>query len=132
MCYCSVFFLRIVSTHEKHDSNPLRRAHSKDGYDADRQAAELGTPPGSPQDESFRQGRLVENPEDADETSSLISRESSSTPGDIRERHGDAKVGTDHDPHIDIRNFAMLPHLQFWQLWLNLGLLTGIGLMTIK
>lgn len=132
MCYCSVFFLRIVSKDEKHDSNPLRRGQSKDGYETDRVSAELGTPPGSPKDTSFHQGRSVETLQDADETSSLISRASSSTPGDIADRHGDAKGATDDDPQIDIRNLAMLPHLQFWQLWLSLGLLTGIGLMTIN
>jgi hypothetical protein len=35
-------------------------------------------------------------------------------------------------PHLDIRGFALLPHAEFWQLFLMLGLMTGIGLMTIK
>ena len=122
----------MVSKHGKHDSNPLRRGQSKDGYGADGRPDEPGTPPGSPQDTLFRPSRSVEALQDTDETSSLISKGSSSTPGDITDRHGDAKAATDDDPHIDIRALAMLPHLQFWQLWLNLGLLTGIGLMTIK
>lgn len=33
---------------------------------------------------------------------------------------------------IDIRGLAMLPHIRFWQLFLLLGLLTGVGLMTVK
>jgi hypothetical protein len=39
----------------------------------------------------------------------------------------------DHEvAHLDIRGFALLPHPEFWQLFLMLGLMTGIGLMTIK
>jgi hypothetical protein len=35
-------------------------------------------------------------------------------------------------PHLDMRGFALLPHIEFWQLFSMLGLMTGIGLMTIK
>ena len=44
-----------------------------------------------------------------------------------------AKGATDHDSHkIDIRGLALLSHQKFYLLWSLLGLLTGIGLMTIK
>lgn len=68
---------------------------------------------------------------DADETSSLMSKSSMSIPGDVEEdrnKHDPAA----HDLHIDIRGMAMLPKLEFWQLFFLLGSLTGIGLMTIK
>ncbi len=35
-------------------------------------------------------------------------------------------------PHLDIRGFALLPHAEFWQLFTMMGLLTGVGLMTIN
>lgn len=43
--------------------------------------------------------------------------------------HSDKTLGS---PHLDIRGFALLPLPEFWQLFCMLGLLTGIGLMTIK
>ena len=77
--------------------------------------------------------RLDEDHRDTDENSSLLSRASSSTPGDLVEQEEHARATTDRGPHhVDIRTLAMLSHLQFWQLWVMLGLLTGIGLMTIK
>lgn len=42
-------------------------------------------------------------------------------------------VDENHEPaHLDVRGFALLPHPEFWQLFSMLGLLTGIGLMTIN
>lgn len=35
-------------------------------------------------------------------------------------------------PHPDIRGLAMLPKVEFWQLFLTMALLSGLGLMTIK
>lgn len=34
--------------------------------------------------------------------------------------------------HVDIRGLALLPKLEFWQLFSLLGVLTGVGLMTIN
>ena len=70
---------------------------------------------------------------DPDETSSLISKSSSSFPGDLSNREENIEAASDENArHLDIRNISMLPYTEFWQLWLLLGLLTGIGLMTIK
>ncbi|XRM38954.1 hypothetical protein ABZX51_002340 [Aspergillus tubingensis] len=35
-------------------------------------------------------------------------------------------------PHPDVRGLAMLPKIEFWQLFLTMALLSGIGLMTIN
>ena len=70
---------------------------------------------------------------DTDETLSLISQSSSSTHGDILFRGEDDKTATvNHSHHVDIRGLGMLPTIEFWQLFSLLGLLAGIGLMTIK
>ena len=61
------------------------------------------------------------------ETSSLLSK--SSGPGDV-EIIEDA--GDDDSRKIDIRGFALLSHVKFYMMWILLGLMTGIGLMTIK
>ena len=68
----------------------------------------------------------------ADETSSLMSKSTVSLHDEVED--GGAKVGkAAHDPHrLDIRGLAMLPRPEFWQLFTLLGLLTGVGLMTIK
>ena len=68
-----------------------------------------------------------------EETSSLLSRSSGSCPGDILYEENEANKAKDHDSHkVDIRGLAMLSHMKFYLLWLLMGLLTGIGLMTIK
>jgi len=65
---------------------------------------------------------------ETDETSSLISSPTSSTPGDVPEE----AVIKDHAHRVDIRGFKMLPLIEFWQLFSLMGILTGVGLMTIK
>lgn len=62
------------------------------------------------------------------ETSSLLS-----APGDIVETEDDAQSQTTQRSHkIDVTGLALLPRVEFWQLWILLGLLTGVGLMTIN
>jgi MFS family permease len=65
---------------------------------------------------------------DADESSSLMSKSTSSSPGDVSEEI----VVKDHAHRVDIRGFKMLPLIEFWQLFALMGILTGVGLMTIK
>lgn len=64
---------------------------------------------------------------DTDETSSLISSSSSAT-----ELFKDDQNTNHHSRHLDLRGLAILPTIEFWQLFSLLGILTGIGLMTIK
>ncbi|OCK79007.1 MFS general substrate transporter [Lepidopterella palustris CBS 459.81] len=64
---------------------------------------------------------------DADENSSLMSG-----PGDIPAEDDARSHSTHHSHGLDITGLAMLPKIEFWQLWILLGLLTGVGLMTIN
>jgi hypothetical protein len=64
--------------------------------------------------------------DDTDESSSLMSG-----PGDVVDATEDAK-STHHSHYLDVTGLALLRHIEFWQLWVLLGLLTGVGLMTIK
>ena len=66
--------------------------------------------------------------EDLDETSSLVSR-SSSLPGDV---YVESSVDMDRSHRVDIRGWALLKTLDFWQLFCIMAILAGIGLMTIK
>ncbi|KAI4139705.1 MAG: hypothetical protein L6R39_006159 [Caloplaca ligustica] len=149
MCYLSVAFLRVVpsaqaytsvsANEERRSSNPLRVTRSKEGrHSADHPGQEPGTQTRDPHASTallHKSGGTSEDAEtleasgvDPDETSSLIS----SSPGDVP-YEGSTKTATHHgSPHIDVRGFALLKHTEFYQLWLLLGILTGIGLMTIK
>ena len=125
-------------------SSPLVRTMSGDSkQSAGRHSLEPGMHPAIVNDlDSYPTGNatdsafLIKTPavsnEDIDENSSLMSKSSTSTPGDVE---GDAaKMDKPaHDPHhLDIRGMALLPKVEFWLLFSMLGLLTGIGLMTIK
>lgn len=71
---------------------------------------------------------------ETDETSSLMSRDSlSSLPGDLENERNDEEINVkDHAHRVDIRGFQMLHMMEFWQMFILMGILTGIGLMTIK
>ncbi|PSN70696.1 MFS general substrate transporter [Corynespora cassiicola Philippines] len=61
------------------------------------------------------------------ETSSLLSE-----PGDIdADDHATSKK-TDRSHCIDVTGMALLSKTVFWQQWILMGLLTGVGLMTIN
>ncbi|KAI9826274.1 MAG: hypothetical protein M1826_006696 [Phylliscum demangeonii] len=79
----------------------------------------------------FEWRRLDERPQDAEETSSLLSESSTATSNDIG-LMGDGRYKHQEHARIDLRGLAMLPRVEFWQLFSLLGLLTGIGLMTIN
>jgi hypothetical protein len=71
--------------------------------------------------------------EESDETSSLMSKSSSqSIPGDLEEGHGYHSAKAEHLPPLDVRGWSLVPTLEFWQLFIILGLLSGVGLMTIN
>lgn len=155
MCFVGFFFLHVVphstsyfaiSTAEDRrcESNQLTRCKSGDSKSSiGRLSQESGRQPVIiHENTSFHAEHLKdaedcpEEPQvhtgDANETSSLLSKLSSS-PGDIPFGKNDGNAEINHNSHhLDIRGLAMLPTIQFWQLFLLLGILTGIGLMTIK
>jgi hypothetical protein len=58
-----------------------------------------------------------------------------SVPGDINiiEPDNDARSQTTQCSHcLDITGLALLNKIEFWQQWILMGLLTGVGLMTIN
>ncbi|CRK33452.1 hypothetical protein BN1708_001130 [Verticillium longisporum] len=79
------------------------------------------------QDEEHGLPDTSDGPE-PDETSSLISS-ASSMPGDIVVQ---SSVDLDRSHRIDIRGWQLLRMIDFWQLFCVMGILTGIGLMTIN
>jgi hypothetical protein len=83
-------------------------------------------------------GRLVDDEphlssRESHEGSTLISKPAASGSANHSPQKSIDLPDPDHDvAHLDIRGFTLLPHPEFWQLFLMLGLMTGIGLMTIK
>lgn len=64
---------------------------------------------------------------DTDETSSLLSNVSS-VAGEVYVQN----VDLNRSHHVDVRGWDLLRNLEFWQLFAIMGILAGIGLMTIK
>lgn len=154
MCFVGFFFLRVVphsttyfaiptaEDQRPRESNPLTRSRSGDSKRSiGRSSQEPGTQSvmiresPSHNDPSKASGDCPEEPEvhtgGADESSSLLSK-SSSTPGDLPFRKDDNNEIHHNSHYLDVRGLAMLPTIEFWQLFLLLGVLTGVGLMTIK
>ncbi|MCJ1351786.1 MAG: hypothetical protein MMC33_001770 [Icmadophila ericetorum] len=100
------------------NGNPLKRTKSNDGMGIERESV------------PYLDASDVPN-EDTDESSSLVFQ-AASEPEDL-ENGADKTDADTHDPHhLDIRGMAMLPTVEFWQLFMMLCLLAGIGLMTIN
>jgi hypothetical protein len=70
----------------------------------------------------------VDDEPEADETSSLMTT-ASSLPGDVLVQ---SSVDMDRSHRLDIRGVQLLGKLEFWEQFSIMGILTGIGLMTIK
>lgn len=67
---------------------------------------------------------------ETDEHSSLMSTDSTSESGEAIENEN--SVDKEHLHRLDLRGLQMLPKTEFWFLFSLMGILTGIGLMTIK
>lgn len=70
---------------------------------------------------------IVADPDDTDETSSLVSS-TSSVAGEVFVQ----SVDLDRSHRVDIRGWDLMRNFEFWQLFAVMGILAGIGLMTIK
>lgn len=66
--------------------------------------------------------------QESDETSSLMSKTSSMS-GDV---YVSSHIDMDRSHRVDIRGMRLLKSLDFWQLFSIMGIMSGIGLMTIK
>lgn len=76
-------------------------------------------------------GSQGEATNELDEAASLISgsSRSSSLPGEVLVQ---SSIDMDRSHRVDIRGWDLLKNLEFWQLWVVMAILSGIGLMTIK
>lgn len=150
MVAVSFFFLRVLphpstssySALPANDGTGSNSLHRTKSEDSKHRSAVLDGEPGmsAPQELTPYKGGVlkqreldIEAPEvsqDSDESSSLMSQSSVGSLG-----RASSPLEDDIDkkrPHVDIRGFKMLPMTEFWQLFSLMGILTGIGLMTIK
>lgn len=110
---------------------PLRRTTSKESKarrDGDLEPG-MSTPASSSSTEpapSVGQVAAI-TPQDTDETSSLMSGSSTA-----ENALGRSSVDLDRTHRVDLRGFRLLRSLEFWQLFMMMAILAGIGLMTIK
>ncbi|KAL2280494.1 hypothetical protein FJTKL_12481 [Diaporthe vaccinii] len=72
--------------------------------------------------------KIVAETDDSDETSSLVSSKGSSVAGEVYVQN----VDMDRSHLVDIRGWQILRSLEFWQFFAIMGILAGIGLMTIN
>ncbi|KAI9693234.1 MAG: hypothetical protein M1822_005230 [Bathelium mastoideum] len=117
----SLPFMRILPT------SPYTAVSPDDEGDR-RDSNQLHRPKSAPRiytDQEVQSGRR-----DDDEMSSLLS--SSSGPGDIAARQDLSKKQNLSSHHADITGLALFSQFKFWQLFLMMALLAGVGLMTIN
>ena len=149
MAFLGCFFLRIVrspteySSISSDDEGPLRRKSGESIYGAGRLSSEPGMQLDTSKDSSLGHNGASKDssvhvvapevPNDnTDERSSLMSDTSTSVSYGRKEDNDKADPPR-HNPHtLDIGGLALLRKVEFWQLFSMLGLLTGIGLMTVK
>ncbi|KUJ06247.1 MFS general substrate transporter [Mollisia scopiformis] len=129
IAFIGFFFLRVyphphysaVSTNSGRRLSDSQRLHrTRSAEEGKHKADQTVLEPGEDAPESL----LVVS----DETSSLLSTTTSSSPGDAPEE----PIVKDHAHRVDIRGFKMLVQVEFWLQWAIMGLLTGVGLMTIN
>jgi hypothetical protein len=131
-------FLRVLPPHTYHHlpQNERQVLHrTRDSGSHIPQSEEPGAPtyPSKTPSLSSTESRDPEAALEAgDENSSLLSRSSVEDVEDLQSSKHLESDRNHESPHLDIRGFALLPLPEFWQLFSMLGLLTGIGLMTIK
>lgn len=129
-------------SHGRPDSQPLWRTSSADSkrrHFSDERGAQSAIPAPFLHDSEEELGGPPEDdkpdilsPENH-EGSSLISKSSASESGHHTPQKSTDLPDTEPGvPHLDVRGLALLSHAEFWQLFSMLGLMTGIGLMTIK
>lgn len=117
----SLSFVPPASSEEQLPTRSHHTASSKD--EEDRPASGASTP------------KRRDTEASSSETASLLSDESS-VPGDIIDNkpheHDPEGHAHSHNGRPDISGFSLLRYTEFYSLWIMLGILTGIGLMTIN
>ncbi|KAF3389123.1 putative membrane protein [Penicillium rolfsii] len=141
LSFCSIPFLRIFPV-ESYSSLPH---HAPGDHDTSRRRRRESNAPESSEEHNstafahgsahVRTQSTVSNHRaygaDSDESSSLVSKPDGRPSFDTLDDDYLGEVAMEAH-HPDIRGLTMLRHVDFWQLFLIMALLSGIGLMTIN
>ena len=153
LTFVSFFFLQVLPHSSyaalpatdgmgRSESNPLRRTKSEERkYASERGALEPGRSISHPLNFPQSTAGVLNCPKlgtessesstsETDETSSLMSKDSSDDHIDIAEDEN--SVDKERPCRLDVRGLQLLPKAEFWFLFALMGILAGIGLMTIK
>lgn len=140
--FISFFFLRVLPAPNAYSAIPTARDHSnklhrtKSEETCQRPQVEPGMNYTTIAGSSSRAGAhgAQVNRESVTETSSIVSFSSSDdNVGDEDPEICSAHpVDSAHHGHVDIRGWALIRSVDFWFYWTVLGVMTGIGLMTIN
>ncbi|KAH0556938.1 hypothetical protein GP486_005277 [Trichoglossum hirsutum] len=132
MVFVSFFFLRVIPHPGTYEALPVDEARFRAVSSQPRRPKSMDSRrslENEPVDEEASDAPFP----DTEELSSLISSPSSPRPGDVAyDQEGVTEANGDRSHHLDIRGIKLLPEAKFWQLFTLLGLLTGVGLMTIN
>ncbi|KAJ6126935.1 hypothetical protein N7523_002547 [Penicillium sp. IBT 18751x] len=143
LSFCSIPFLRIfphepyssvshVDAGDLSESQLLRRQSVPEASDSNNSTGFENGQSAHARTQSvvsnYRQGG---HPHETDETSSLVSKSDVRRSFDTLDDDFLDEVAVEAH-HPDIRGLAMLKYVEFWQLFLTMALLSGIGLMTIN
>jgi hypothetical protein len=140
LSFCSIPFLRILAS-ESYSSIPRNIPESRRLHNP----TDLQPVPEDEEDPGVQSSTAFEHEQHAaharshssnrlfeDERSSLVSKNDHTRPSfDTLDDDFLNEVAIESH-HLDIRGLAMLRKVEFWQLFLTMALLSGIGLMTIN
>lgn len=140
----SLPFMALITTSQSYssipsndDNRPSRRESNRMHRTNSIKSAAIGSTAQQGESSKFtpknscRQAVVADDPQSPtpDEASPLVSS-SSSTPDSHDDQH---HMPVQSDSHqTEITGLALLPQSEFWQLFIMLGLLAGVGLMTIN
>ncbi|KAI0152289.1 MFS general substrate transporter [Hypoxylon sp. NC0597] len=117
------------------DTNNTKMTQEASEQEQEDEATSIRDPPSDPNGTTRAVDAAEEaasgNRDGADETSSLLSQStlSSSLPGEVLVQ---SSVDMDRSHRVDIRGINLMKNIEFWQLFTIMGILSGIGLMTIN
>lgn len=140
MTFIGMLFLRIVPTAPDNDHTAAYGVVPADDQDQQSTKKDDGestrlhrTSTKSTQSSNHSRSRSKNSmrSDGADERSSLFSLDSSG-PGDVRNEHEEMKNPYHNHSRPEITGWALIRSPKFWQLFVLLALLCGVGLMTIN
>ncbi|KAF2199428.1 MFS general substrate transporter [Delitschia confertaspora ATCC 74209] len=125
----SIPFLHVVDhqSHTKYTAVPATEGRTRRDWNVLHRTKSNGSKYSSTSISPAEPANIDSRDIDTDESSSLMS-----APGDLSPENEAISQEDHHSPWLDVTGLALVKHIEFWQLFILMGLLTGVGLMTIN